>query len=397
MNQTTQMIFMGIFFFGITISIHYYLWIRLVRDPALVAPWNYVATTGLILLATSIPITMFFARQMPFETSRIVTYVPYLWMGVMMLLFFAFLSIDLVKGVVYVTRKLFSPDSITSDPSRRTAMAQMTAGGIAFLVSGAAGAGVVQAARKAAVKRIPIGLKDFPAKLNGLKIVQISDLHIGITVGGKWLENLVARINALKPDVVAITGDLTDGDPDQLFEEIAPLANLKSTYGTYFVTGNHEYYSNANKWIHYIKKLGVRVLRNESVQLGDGTNRFHLAGVDDYTADRLAPGHGQDITAAVKGIPKDESVVLLAHQPKAVIEAAKKNVALVLSGHTHGGQIFPFSLLVGLQQPYNKGLYHHSENTDIYVNQGTFMWGPPMRLGTECEITELILERKTSE
>ena len=394
MNQTTQMIVMGTVFFGIILGIHYYLWMRLVRDPALVAPWNYVVTTLLVILAASIPVTMFYTRQLPFELSRVVTWAPFLWMGVMMLLFFAFLSIDVVKGGVHVVRKLFSPDSLSVDPSRRTALAQMTAGGIALLVSGAAGAGVVQAARKAAVKRVPIGLKHFPVALNGLKIVQISDLHIGITVGEKWLERLVDRINDLKPDLVAITGDLTDGDPDMLFAEIAPLANLKSTYGTFFVTGNHEYYSNVNKWIHHIKKLGVRVLRNESVSLGRDEHRFYLAGVDDYASAGMTPGHGQDITSAVADIPKDEAIVLLAHQPRAVIEAAKKNVDLVLSGHTHGGQIFPFSLLVGLQQPYNKGLYHHTAETDIYVNQGTFMWGPPMRLGTECEITELILSRR---
>lgn len=393
MSNYVHMAIFALVFLSVTGGVHYYLWLRMVRDTGLVSPWREIATAVLVILFVSIPLTFFLGRSIPFDISRIVSFAPYTWLGAMMLFFFAFLSIDLVKLLVFIAKKIAISGGAAPDHGRRMALGQIIAGATVLTVAGAATAGVAQAVRKAVVKRVNVSLSRFPEKLNGFRIAQISDLHIGITVGRQWLQEVVARVNALEPDLIAITGDLVDGETDRLRREVAPLRRLKARFGTYFVTGNHEYYSGVNRWIAEIEGMGIRVLRNEAIPVGEGDNTFFLAGVDDYSAAGMFPGHGQDISRAVRNVPEKKTVVLLAHQPKAVHEAAEHGIDLMLSGHTHGGQIFPFSLLVALQQTYNKGLHRHSDATQIYVNQGTFMWGPPMRLGTECEITELVLRR----
>jgi predicted MPP superfamily phosphohydrolase len=171
---------------------------------------------------------------------------------------------------------------------------------------------------------------------------------------------------------------------------VAPLAGLKSRQGVYFVTGNHEYYAGVNEWLAHLPTLGVRVLRNERVAVGDGTHTFDLAGVDDWSA-RGMPGHGPDLARAVEGRDAARELVLLAHQPRAIHEAAKHGVGLQLSGHTHGGQIWPWNFAVKLQQPYVAGLARHNKDTQLYVSRGTGYWGPPMRLGAPAEITRIRL------
>jgi hypothetical protein len=179
-----------------------------------------------------------------------------------------------------------------------------------------------------------------------------------------------------------------DGSVEQLREKVAPLAELRARDGVFFVTGNHEYYSGAQEWCDHLEAMGVRVLRNERV---DVRGLFELAGVDDRSAEGMAPGHKQDIPAATAGRDPSKPLVLLAHQPKAVGEAAAHGVDLMLSGHVHGGQIMPFNWLTKLDQPYVQGLYRHADKTWIYVSPGTGYWGPPMRVGTTSEITRITL------
>lgn len=223
------------------------------------------------------------------------------------------------------------------------------------------------------------------------KIVQLSDVHIGGLIEKDFISNVVQRVNNLNPDIVVITGDLVDTDLRYIKEAINELQNLKSTYGTYFIVGNHEYFHGVEEIMKYLNSIGIKVLENENVYIGEENYGFNLAGVYDVFGYRYGK-YQPDITQALKGI-KPSPTVLLAHQPKYIFEV-KKDVDLVLSGHTHGGQIFPFNYLVSIVQPYIKGLHQHNKKTQIYVNKGTGFWGPPMRLGASAEITQLLLKEK---
>lgn len=240
-----------------------------------------------------------------------------------------------------------------------------------------------------------VKLEEVDIKIKGLKkdytIVQLSDIHIGGLIGEAFIEDIVRRVNVLHPDLVVITGDLIDVKPLQATKVLETLKKLKSTYGTYFVVGNHEYFHGIGEIITYVKGLGIRVLENESLYIGQKGEGFHLAGVYDVFGYRVQH-HIPDIHSALKDTDERSPTILLAHQPRFVEEADGK-VDLILSGHTHGGQLFPFRALVKLQQPYVSGLHRHSEKTQVYVNKGTGFWGPPMRLGASSEITYIKLER----
>jgi predicted MPP superfamily phosphohydrolase len=231
--------------------------------------------------------------------------------------------------------------------------------------------------------------RGLPAGSHGTTIVQLTDLHVGPTIGRAFIEDIVRRTNALAPDIVAITGDLVDGSVEALGEAVAPLGDLRARHGVFFVTGNHEYFSGVTPWLAALERLGIKVLANERVSIG-GAEGFDLAGIHDQSGARFDPAHGSDPAAALAGRDPAREVVLLAHQPKSVTAAARLGVGLQLSGHTHGGQLWPFGLLVQLQQPFIHGLHRVGE-TQIYVSPGTGYWGPPMRLGTRAEITRIRL------
>ncbi len=220
------------------------------------------------------------------------------------------------------------------------------------------------------------------------KIIQLSDVHIGGLIDAKYIKNIVDRVNLTKPDLVVITGDLVDMNIDKIQAPLAELKKLQSKYGTYFIVGNHEYFHGIDEIISYIKKLDIRVLENENVYIGEQDRGFNLAGVYDIFGYR-AGHHLPDLNAALKGV-KNAPTVLLAHQPKYIQEVG--GVDLMLSGHTHGGQLYPFRFLVKLQQPYISGLHQHNKYLQIYINKGTGFWGPPMRLGATAEITEIIIK-----
>jgi predicted MPP superfamily phosphohydrolase len=200
----------------------------------------------------------------------------------------------------------------------------------------------------------------------------------------------VEKTNYLKPDLIAITGDLAEGSVRQFQEEVEPLRDLTAPEGVFFVTGNHEYFHDLEGWLIRLAQMGIRVLRNERVPVGTREGGFDLAGVDDHDGARIASGHGPDLTKALEDRDLNRPVVLLAHQPRIIQEASEARVDLVLSGHTHGGQIWPFSYLVYLQQPYVRGLKRRGE-TYLYLSSGTGFWGPPMRLGTTAEIALITL------
>jgi hypothetical protein len=252
-------------------------------------------------------------------------------------------------------------------------------------------AGLVNARRRARVKHVDVPIADLPAPLHGFSIAQISDIHVGATIKRAYLDGIVDAVNELEADMIAVTGDLVDGSVRQLAQHTEPLARLSARHGAFFVTGNHEYYSGAHAWVDEVRRLGLSVLMNEHVVLEHEGEAVVVAGVTDYSAHHFDPSHRSDPEAAIAGAPGDAAVrVLLAHQPRSAFAAGPAGFDLQLSGHTHGGQIFPWMFLVRLQQPFTAGL-HRLGDLWVYISRGTGYWGPPKRLGAPSEITFLRL------
>ena len=251
--------------------------------------------------------------------------------------------------------------------------------------------GFFNARRLAAVVNVDVPISGLPAALHGYSIVQISDIHVGPTIKHNYLDAIVNKVNTLKPDLIAVTGDLVDGSVQQLAEHTAPLAKLRSRHGAYFVTGNHEYYSNAPEWVAEVRRLGLTVLMNQHVVIDHQGASLLVAGVTDYSAHHFDEAERSDPHAALAGGPQHVALkLLLAHQPRSAAAAADAGFDLQLSGHTHGGQFFPWNFFVPLQQPYTAGL-RRLRNLWVYTSRGTGYWGPPKRLFAPSEITRLRL------
>lgn len=250
--------------------------------------------------------------------------------------------------------------------------------------------GYWNARRTAGVVTVEVPLANLPAGLRGFTIVQISDIHVGPTIRQRYVESIVEAVNRLQPDLVAITGDLVDGSVAELGAQVAPLSGLVSKHGSFFVTGNHEYYSGVGPWLAELSRLGIKVLHNEHVVIERGGATLVLAGVPDFSAGHFDERHRSDPRAALSGAPAAAVKVLLAHQPRSASAAAQAGFDLQLSGHTHGGQFFPWNFFVRLQQPFTAGL-HRLDRLWIYVSRGTGYWGPPKRVGAPSEITKVCL------
>jgi predicted MPP superfamily phosphohydrolase len=233
---------------------------------------------------------------------------------------------------------------------------------------------------------VEVPLAGLPEALRGFTIAQISDIHVGPTIKRRFVQGIVDRVNRLDADMVAITGDIVDGSVRELAHHTEPLAQLASRHGTYVVMGNHEYYSGVHGWVGELRRLGARVLLNEHVVIEHGSARLAIAGVTDYSAHHFDPTHASDPEGAIAGAPVDAPKVLLAHQPRSARGALEAGYDLQLSGHTHGGQFWPWNLLVRLQQPFTAGL-NRIGRMWVYINRGTGYWGPPMRFGIPSEIT----------
>lgn len=251
--------------------------------------------------------------------------------------------------------------------------------------------GFFNARRVASVRKVEVPIANLPSGLQGFTIAQISDIHVGPTIKRAYLEAIVERVNGLQADLIAVTGDLVDGSVKHLSSHTAPLKNLAARHGVYFVTGNHEYYSNAHDWIDELRRLGLTVLLNEHVLLQHADATLLVAGVTDYTAHHYDPAHRSDPHAAMAGAPTQVGFkLLLAHQPRSAEAAADAGFDLQLSGHTHGGQFFPWNLFVPLQQPFTAGL-KRLRRLWVYTSRGTGYWGPPKRFWAPSEITHLRL------
>lgn len=256
--------------------------------------------------------------------------------------------------------------------------------------------GFVNARRRARIRRVDVPIAGLPEALHGFSIAQISDLHVGATIKRDYIECIVDAVNGLNADMIAVTGDLVDGSVSDLARHTEPLARLSARHGAFFVTGNHEYYSGAGAWVNELRRLGMQVLMNEHVVLRHEGASLVVAGVTDLQAVFFDSAQRSDPEAAIAGAPPDAHVkLLLAHQPRSAFAAVQAGFDLQLSGHTHGGQFFPWNYVVRLFHPYTTGL-HRLGRLWVYVSRGTGYWGPPKRLGAPSEITCLRLVAELS-
>lgn len=362
--------------------LHWYIGSRLLSGLSIGQVGNVLAIGALVLSVFIIPSAML--ARMQIKNQKLadrISWVGYSAMGVFSFLF----VLTFLRDVLLIVGALIFPAFYSKIFQHDSAVA------VLILTVLASGVGFINAIRVPVVVNIDIPLKNLAQALQGFTIAQISDIHIGPTIKKNYLVNIVKKVNALKPNLVAITGDLIDGTVEQLADQLTPLRDLKSDYGSYFVTGNHEYYSGVNQWIRYLRAAGIRVLQNEHDIITHNNSQMVIAGITDFNAHQIDRTQASDPQAALAGtensmIPK----IMLAHQPRSAEAVAAAGADVQLSGHTHGGQFWPWNFFVPLQQPYVAGL-HKLNNLWVYVNRGTGYWGPPIRLGKRSEITLLRL------
>jgi uncharacterized protein len=320
-------------------------------------------------------------------------WVGYLLMGLFSILLIGIWARDLLWLALWLVDKVLPIEALPEDPDRRAFLGRALNLGLLGLAGGLGALAVWRSQKVAEVVSVRIPIRGLPEALDGFRIAQISDLHIGPTVRGPLIRTLVERVNAQKPDLVAMTGDLVDGPVERLASHVAPLKGLRSRHGTWFVTGNHEYYSGVHAWCGHVRdELGWTVLNDAHAVVEHDGARILVAGVTDLMAASMEPEHVSDVGKAVDGAPETDLRLLLAHQPEAAPAARAHGFDLQLSGHTHGGQYFPFTALIKLVKRWVVGLYREGD-LHVYVNPGTTWWGPPMRLGSPQEITVLELFR----
>ena len=377
---------------GVVLGLHRYLVERLVFDAGLEGVARTVAAGAIAALGGLLVVFPVAERWLGAARVRWLAWPASIWMGFAFLLVVLFGATDLalwLAGGVAAAAGL-EAETLPGGPSPARALGVLAAGGL--LAAGALRSGL----RPPAVRRVEVELRRWPGALDGLRIVQISDVHLGALLGRGFAASLARRVNALRPDLVAVTGDLVDGSVHHLADDVAPLRELRARLGVYFVTGNHDHYSGADGWVAMARSLGMRVLRNERVAIEDRGATFDLAGVEDHHARLVSDTHVEDLPAALDGRDPARPVILLAHDPSTFKQASRCGVDLQLSGHTHGGQIFPFGLLVRLVIPFVAGLYER-DGSLLYVSRGTGFWGPPMRLLAPAEITELVLRAPSAD
>lgn len=371
-------------------SIHGYLFQRLVVGTAVPGPWKTLLAWAMIVAVISIPLSFIASRRLDRKVARFFVVPVYIWMGFIFQTFFLVLALDLLRLVGGLVLRMTGVGPIFPDAETALLAWQITSGtatGITLLASAFA---IWWGLTRLAVRQVEVVLPNLPPALDGFTILHLSDLHLDLVHGREWLQRIVKRANTLGAELIAITGDLAEGSVAQFSGDAEPIRDLSAPHGVFFVTGNHEYFHDLDGWLAFLQRRGIRVLRNERVSIGNGEATFDLAGVDDHDGKRLAHDHGPELREALKGRDPERALVLLAHQPRIIQEANEEGVGLVLSGHTHGGQIWPFSYLVYLQQPYVRGLIRHG-STALYISSGTGFWGPPMRLGTTAEMAVLTL------
>lgn len=391
-----------------------YVWRRLVRDTT--SGPGLARRAGTVVFVAG-PVLMFAAvaaerAGAPFRLQQALAWPGFLWMA---------LSIYLLLGVVAgeVVRPLLRrvmerraapsvavphpapvphPESVptgaaapqepspaepprpVTTPSRRLFVSRAVGGAAAAVALGTVGYGTYGVLRGPRVKRVTVPLAKLPRSAHGYRIAVVSDIHLGPTLGRDFCRRVVDTINATQPDLIAVVGDLVDGSVKDLGPAAAPLARLRARHGSYFVTGNHEYYSGAAQWVREVRELGLHPLENARTEMAG----FDLAGVNDVAGE--SEGHGPDFGRALGDRDTARAVVLLAHQPVQIHDAVKHGVDLQLSGHTHGGQLWPGNYIAELANPTVAGLERYGD-TQLYVSRGAGAWGPPTRVDAPSDIT----------
>jgi uncharacterized protein len=347
-----------------------------------IGPIGIVVGVGILLLACVLIPLAVRTRSMRNQDLADV----FSWVGLTAMGFFSSLFVfTVLRDLVLALIRLFLPPNQTAAWTTPSAQITLAITIIVTLI------GLVIARGRPRITEVTVPIDNLPQSLNGFSIAQISDIHVGSTIKRGFVESIVRRVNELEPDMIAVTGDLVDGSVPRLSAHTAPLAKLSARYGAFFVTGNHEYYSGESAWTDEIRRLGIRVLKNEHVVLRHNGGALVLAGVTDFSAHHFDPLQRSDPAGALRGAPADAGAkILLAHQPSSAAAAERAGYDLQLSGHTHGGQFWPWSFFVRYFQPFTGGL-NRLNKLWVYVNHGTGYWGPPNRFGVPSEITRIKL------
>ncbi|MDV7351426.1 metallophosphoesterase [Rhodococcus oxybenzonivorans] len=377
--------------FGVVLALlTWWLHRRLVRATGLTRPWSVVVDVVLVVLWVLAVIGAGSGEVFDTGWARPPGFVGWAWLGALLYLVLGLLLVAIGSLVVRVVARLRhrgeSADQV--DLSRRRTL-RLATSIVAVGAVVAAGYGVAEAARPKVV-RVRVPLRRLPPEFDGVRVALVSDLHVGPARGVGFTREVVDVINAQEPDLVAIVGDLVDGTVSKVAPDLEPLADLRAPMGIFGVSGNHEFYADdGGRWLDVWDRLGIATLRNQRVALRRGEATIDIAGIHDYSSP--AP-YEPDLSAALAGRDPSTFVMLLAHEPRQALEASDLGVDLQLSGHTHGGQMWPLRYLVPLQQPSVTGL-DRIGNTVLYTTRGVGAWGPPVRVAAPPEITILELVR----
>ena len=367
--------------------------------------WRIIPTLGIsssqtilayiaVFILSLLPILPILLRMSGNESKLIdkFSFVGYTSLGFFTLSFFIFVAKDLVFQLIALLGHIINEDN-PFDNSKRDFIKRSINISMITLAGSATVYGFYSARKGPFIIKHDIYIKKLPDAFENFSIVQISDLHVGPTIKRPYVEDVLEKISRLNPDLIAVTGDLVDGSVKYLKSELQPLKDMIAPYGTFFVTGNHEYYSGVDQWLDETDRLGMKNLINSNELISKAGDQISIAGITDLRAHQIKPAHRSDPELALRSVPEDITKIVLAHQPNSIHSVHETGADLQLSGHTHGGQFWPFTYPVKMTHPYIAGLHDH-QGTQIYVNRGTGYWGPPLRIGVPAEITLIRLKKK---
>ena len=351
--------------------------------------WGY-AIIFLLSMFPLLPILLRYAGNEARIIDRI-SLVGYTSLGFFVLSFFIVIFKDLFLQVAEAYEYLFGSQHIV-DNSKRNFIKKSLSIGVIGISSAGTIYGFHSSRRGPTIIKQDIFIKNLPASYENFTIAQISDMHVGPTIKKKYVEGVQKKVEQINPDLIAVTGDLVDGSVKHLSKDLEPFQDMIAEYGTFFVTGNHEYYSGVDTWLEKTDRLGMINLINENRVLSKGGESIAIVGITDFRAHQIKREHRSNPKRAISNLDNGITKIMLAHQPNSIYSVHDAGVDLQLSGHTHGGQFWPFIYPTKLANAYLAGHYNH-HGTQIYVNRGTGYWGPPLRLGVPAEITVIRLRK----